>query len=153
ESVSIGLVVARNAIDVGVTAKIDDVTDMDADSIQVSAAQAGSIDAIAAAAAVSVGAGTGSGLAVGVAGTIAFNTILGSASALIQNSDAQATGVVTVSATNSADIDATIAAAAASVSGGFNSSGTAIAVGIVLAFNYVGYAGSITAPGAATPLK
>ncbi len=87
------------------------------------------------------------------AGTIAFNTILGSASALIQDSDVQATAAVTVSAANSADIDATIAAAAASVAGGFNSSGTAIAVGIVLAFNYVGYSGSIAEAGQAKPLK
>ncbi|MGB3645615.1 MAG: LEPR-XLL domain-containing protein, partial [Mesorhizobium sp.] len=153
KSFAIGLVVSRNAIDVGVTAKIDGVSDMDAGAVTVEAVQEGKIDATAAAAAVSVAAGTGSGLAVGVAGTIAFNTILGSASALIQDSDVQATAAVTVSAANSADIDATIAAAAASVAGGFNSSGTAIAVGIVLAFNYVGYSGSIAEAGQAKPLK
>ncbi|WP_395446238.1 LEPR-XLL domain-containing protein (plasmid) [Aminobacter sp. UC22_36] len=158
KSVSIAPVVSRNAIDARVKASIDGVTDLDAASVRVEATQAGKIDATAAAAAVSVAVGTGKGLAVGVAGTIAFNTIVGGVEALISASDVNASGNaagdgVTVSATNSADIDATIAAAAASIAGGFSGSGTAVAVGIVLAFNYIGYTGSITQAGVAKPLK
>src|SRR5690606_18778926 len=56
------------------------------------------------------------------------------------------------------DIDATVIAAAASVSAGFQGGSTGFAAGVVLAFNYLGYAGALVAndgkfvPGQATPM-
>ncbi len=57
-----------------------------------------------------------------------------------------------MTATNTADIQAKVAAAAASIAGGFSSSATAAAVGVALAFNYIGYGGSVTTL-SANPLK
>ncbi len=101
KSVSIALVVSRNAIDASVTAKIDNVKGtlpaegMDAGSVAVSAEQKSTIDAVAAAAAVSVAAGTGGGVGVGAAGVVSFNTIVGGVSATIVDSDVAApTGAI-----------------------------------------------------------
>ena len=151
---SIGLVAARNVADATVSASIDGVVDLDAGSVTVEASQKGKIHATAAAAAVSVAVGRESAQSISGAGVVAFNTILGDVKAVILDSDVSApSGEVSVKAENTADIDATTAAAAGSVSAGFTGGGNAFAIGLALAFNHIGFAGSAATPGPATALK
>ncbi len=155
KSFAIGLVIARNVISANVEAKIDDVDDFDAGSVKVAADQAGSITSLAASASVSVAVGlSGNTASVGGGGAIANNSILGSAAATILDSSITApTGTVEVHAGNSAQITSTVLAAALSVAGSFSGTSTGVAIGAALAFNYIGYTGSITDVGVATPLK
>ena len=151
---SIGLVAARNVADATVSASIDDVADLDAGSVTVEAGQKGKIDATAAAAAVSVAIGKQGAQSISGAGVVAFNTILGDVKAVILDSDVSApAGEVSVKAENTADIDAVTAAAAGSVSASFTAGGNAFAIGLALAFNHIGFAGSAATPGPATSLK
>ena len=146
-AISIALVIVRNEIGADVRAEIDKVSHLDASGdISVDAEQNSTIKATGAAAAVALVAGASNATGVTAGGVIAFNKIVGSVGATISDStvDAGLTGgAVTVKAANAADIEATAVDAAVNLSIAAEAA-TGVAIGFVLAFNYVGYLGAIT---------
>jgi hypothetical protein len=155
KSFGISFVISRNIIRADVDASIENVTDMDAGSVRVSADRAGTITSTAAAAAVAAAVAlSGDTTSVSGGGAVSNNSLLGSAEALILNSNVSApTGTVQVHAGSSGSIDATVLAAAVAVSGSFGGAANGVAIGAALAFNYIGYSGSVTEVGVATPTK
>ena len=110
--------------------------------LSVLATQMASIEATSLAAALSVSVSTGeSSLGVAGGGSLADNLIGVSTQAYILNSalgtSTHAIGAVTVQATDTSSIDATVAAVAASVSFSTSGSGTGVAIGVSLAHNRI----------------
>ena len=134
---------ARNSITDPVHATIENVPLLTTarGDVSVTATENATIDAISAAAAVSLAFGGSNSVAIAGGGALAANFIEAATQSDIVNStlgDANhPVGGVTVTAANSSRIEATIAAAAASVAiGGQNA--TAVAIGLALAYNQIG---------------
>ena len=149
KSVSIGVSIARNELDVAMQALVSGVADLDAKNgdVVVSASQGASITASSIATSVSIAAGFGgSSLSLGGGGASAINLLTGTADAEIINSTvtARATtaplGMIRVTATQTATIDAVILAASLAVSGSISAGSTGIAIGISVARNLIGWA-------------
>ena len=138
-SFSFGFNFALNEIDSGVTATISDsgVTATTGD-VSVVVTEAASITATGVAVSAAASAGTGSTFGFSVAGAVAVNEILGGANASIDSSAVSA-GDVTITADNTADIDALIAAASAAVSFGVGADGVAGSIGLGVADNRIGF--------------
>ncbi len=153
DAISVGLSIARNAIyDVNLAAYADGLATIAAaaGNVSVHAANTATISADVSATAIAVGISTqGSSRTLGFAGggALGFNTILGGVDAHVTNSFVSAggtsagQGAITIEAANRADIDAKITAAAASVVLG-KSGATAVAIGVSLAFNMIGFNGA-----------
>lgn len=161
-TISVGMSIARNTIvDTALVAGIDEVGTVTATAgdVRVIAGSGATINATATATAVALLFSTEENKNVGVAvgGALGFNTILGGVDAHITNTrtalieargnaapDAKGEGGqgnITVSATNTSSITAKIEAAAAAVIVGKGAS-QAVAVGVTLAFNMIGFYGS-----------
>ncbi|KPK01262.1 MAG: hypothetical protein AMS20_13940 [Gemmatimonas sp. SG8_28] len=145
---TIGLSVSTNEIDSEVDAWILDsgstatpIEAADGDVI-VKATQGAEIDVTASASAIAVaGSFTGAAPAIGGGGAVALNDIEGGATASIRGSSVQALGSdgdVEVVALNSGDIEATVAAAALSVSLSGGGTAAGLAIGAAVAHNQIG---------------
>ncbi len=154
-SIAIGVSFARNSISDPVTAYISDVPTLTSvgGDVSVTAQEGGSIESESAAVAFSVGIGGESGLAVGGGGALAANFIEAETQAYIYGSTVNTSGApagnVIVTATDNSAITAETLAIAASLGIG-GESGTAVAIGVSLAYNEIGDAsgfgsGQITA--------
>lgn len=88
--------------------------------------------------AVAVAASAQGGLAVSGGGTIAFNFILGGANASVETSHVRASGDVIITSNNRSLIDAFLSAVAAAVGAGGKST-PAVAIGISVARNQIGW--------------
>ena len=154
-SIAIGVSFARNSISDPVTAYISDVPTLTSvgGDVSVTAQEGGSIESNSAAVAFSVGIGGESGLAVGGGGALAANFIEAETQAYIYGSTVNTSGApagnVVVTATDNSVITAETLAIAASLGIG-GESGTAVAIGVSLAYNEIGDAtgfgsGQITA--------
>ena len=146
-SISIGLALAHNRIDNDVAAYIVNVGSLSTggvgNGLTVAVVEQSSITATAVAVAVSVAiGGSGAGVAVAGGGAESTNVILTHANAYIQDSaigtSAAKVGNVTISATSTSAIQATIAAVAASVTFG-GEVGVGVALGIGVARNFIGW--------------
>ena len=142
-TVAIGVSFARNSITDPVTAYIKNVPLLTTGggAVSVTATEHATINAISAAVAIGVGIGGQNGLAVGGGGALAANFIDATAQAYISGSTlgnaTSKVGAVTVTANDSSSINATIAAIAAAAGIG-GTDGTAVAIGIALAYNEIG---------------
>ena len=107
--------------------------------ILIRADEEATIDSSAVAASVALSASLDkSSVAASGGGALAFNSIEGKSNAFIDTSTVDASGDVTIAATNSSVIDALIASAAGSVSIGLGGSSPAFAIGISVADNEIG---------------
>ena len=149
KSVTIGVSIARNELDVAMQALVTGVADLDAKNgdVVVSATQGASITATSTATSVSIAAGFGgSSLSFAGGGASAINLLTGTADAEIIDSTitARATttplGTIRVTATQTATIDALILAASLAVSGSISAGSTGIAIGVSVARNLIGWA-------------
>ncbi|WP_197480218.1 hypothetical protein, partial [Anabaena sp. 4-3] len=154
-SLAIGVALASNLISNEVEAYISNInsnTDINPDksfktttgNISLSATSNGTIEAISVAASLAAGFGT-TGIALSGAGGESKNTILTKTNAYISNSVVDSANGVSLTATNSANIDATIAAVSASAGGG-GATGVGVAIGAAVANNYIGYEGDSRDP-------
>ncbi|TVQ58422.1 MAG: LEPR-XLL domain-containing protein, partial [Rhodobacteraceae bacterium] len=132
-SVAIGITIARNELTTSTTAEVVASTLGAGGDIAVRAEEAATILAEADSGVESSGGSsiTGEGTSLAVNGLIAFNTVRNKASAIVSGSDLTAGGAIGVEALNSGLLDATVHMATTSAGDG---------VGVVLAFNTVGYA-------------
>ena len=143
-AVAIGIAFARNAITNPVNAAITNVSSLTTSggAVQVTASEAARIHAESYAAAVAVGGGGTSGVAVAGGGSLAFNIIAVDTTANIAGSNigsaspSNKAGDVIVTAIDSSEIDAEVAAVAASVAIG-GESGIGVALGVSVAENEI----------------
>jgi len=142
-AVSVGVTTSRNDISNDVLAYISNsgsvATPLVANNGQVliTVAKDAVIDATATATAIAIAAGFDSSPAVSGGGTLAFNTILGRDNAYIANSTVVADGNVTIDSDSSSKIEALVCAAAVSVAIG--ASPSAVAIGLSVARNFIGW--------------
>lgn len=152
-SVAIGLALAHNRIEKDILASLVNLTSVltDGYDLTVSVSDASKIHATTFAAAVSVGV-SASDTGVGVAGgcSESTNVILSRTNAYIENSTigsaGNPVGNVDLDASSTGEIDAVIGAVAAAV--GVGNTGVAVAVGVAVARNFIGWdprGGNITA--------
>src|SRR5690606_38719424 len=136
-----------NTIDNDIAAYVADVPSVDTagGDVIVRASDESTIDAFTVAAAVSVALGGGStGVAIAGGGAVAQNVILTRVNSSIENStlgrdgEDHHVGAVDLDAIGHATIDATVGAVAASIGVG-SSTGAAVAIGIGVARNFIGY--------------
>jgi hypothetical protein len=143
-TLSIGISLAENSIASDVNAYIKNVDDVDvaAGGVTVEALSRGKVDALSAAVSVALAGGTGGlGVSLSGAGAEAENNISGSTSASIENSTVESDGNVKLDAQNLTEIEAKIIAVSAGVGGG-SSVGAAASVGVSIATNNIGAAGT-----------
>ncbi|WP_238255314.1 LEPR-XLL domain-containing protein, partial [Methylorubrum podarium] len=161
-TVSVALSIARNTIvEETLLAAIDEVGEVTASAgdVRVLATSGAAINAKATATAIAVLLSTEDGKNIGFAGggALGFNTILGGAQARISSTRAATVnangnvapgadgtggqGNITVSAVSASSIEASVQAAAAAVVIGKGES-QAVAIGVTLAFNMIGFYGS-----------
>ena len=136
-SVTVGLSVARNTITDSEAAYVTGAKTLDAGTgaVSVEARESAVIDAAAFAASVAVGGGI-AGVAVAGAATTAENLIGASVDAHVVNSTIGSAGDVTVSATDTSHIYATVGAVSAAIGGGLV--GVGVAIGASSAHNAIG---------------
>ena len=138
-SVAIGVALASNTIANDIEAYIANgnvVAATGSGGIGLFAVEGATIESLTAAASISAAFGE-TGIAVSGAGALASNTILTHTNAFIDSSDVTSGGAVTISASDTATIQAIIAAASVAVAaGGVGASGS---IGIALARNLIGY--------------
>jgi hypothetical protein len=146
--VAIGASIAHNEIRNTVTASIVNA-DRDStnatifgltarDRILVSATESGTVAASAVAASVAAAFSAAASVGLSGAGADATNVILTKTNASIEDSRVTAASGVSLVATNTADIDATIVGAAVAVGAGANV-GVGAAIGVALARNFIGW--------------
>ena len=150
-AIAVGLSLAHNTVDDNVYAGFGNVARVSTGggALSVTASDTMRIDVSSLAVAVSVAlAGGGSGVAIAGGGSESTNVILGSAIADISGgalgTAASPVGAVTVSATSTAAITATVIGVAGSVAFG-TSNGVAVALGVAVARNFVGWGSSAAA--------
>ena len=145
-SVSIGVSIAQNLISNEVEASIKNAAKgLTTGAVSLTSETNATIKAVSVAASIAAGFGGTAGVSVSGAGAAAVNTILTKTNAFIANSIISSTGAVTLSAKNTASIDAKIVAASASVGGG-GTAGVGVSVGAAVANNYIGYDGDTRKP-------
>lgn len=145
-SVSIGVSIAQNLISNEVEASIKNAAKgLTTGAISLTSETSATIKAVSVAASIAAGFGGTAGVSVSGAGAAAVNTILTKTNAFIANSIISSTGAVSLSAKNTASIDAKIVAASASVGGG-GTAGVGVSVGAAVANNYIGYDGDTRKP-------
>jgi hypothetical protein len=135
ESIAVGAVISRNDVQADVDAYLDNQTTTAAGNLSVTAIENATINStIESVASSSGGSAYGTGTSLAINGTIAGNVIQSTADALITNSviTTTAAGNVSVDAQNTAKINAKNEAATMTGDTG---------VGVILAFNTVGYEG------------
>ncbi|MDP2084687.1 MAG: hypothetical protein Q8K20_05785, partial [Gemmobacter sp.] len=144
-SVAVATTFARNTlrsvVDAGIHATGTLVNPLTAGAgLTVSALRQASIEAtsVAVAASLSVSASGGRSIGVSVGGAVAVNRIFGAADASIEGSVVRA-GAVTVDARSTDLIDAKVVAVAASASVSLGGDSTAVAVGVSVADNLIGW--------------
>jgi hypothetical protein len=147
-AVSVGVAFARNEITTQVRAAIVNADGAPATTdygvrttgggdIVLSATESARIDAIVAAAGASAAGGL-VGIAVAGSGAVARNTILTATEAVVDASDVQAAGDLTLTATNTGQIiNAQVAAASAALAAGW--AGGAVGIGIAISENFIGF--------------
>ena len=138
-SLAIGVAVAINEIDTDVAAGIEDAdagVRSTSGDITITATSLPTIDAISAAAAVAAAIGGGA-LAFSGAGVYAGNVIVGSVEAYASDSVLNSANDTKLRATNTATINATTLAVAASVAVG--AGGLGLGIGAAVASNLIGY--------------
>jgi hypothetical protein len=138
--------VLRSTVDAGIVNTGTTAAPISAQSVLVSAERAGSVTAVSRATAITLTLG-GSGNSVGVSGggAVAINRLFGSTDARVQGSVLRA-GSVTVDAQNTAAIDARVLAVAASASVSLGGNATAVAVGLSVADNVIGWQDAAASP-------
>src|SRR3990167_2602510 len=139
-ALSVGVALAENHIANQVTAGVSRATlTTTAGALAPRPSPSAAIDPPSRAAAVAIGVGGRAGVAVSGAGALAKNVILSRTDAMIdQDATVVSAGKVDLDAVSSATIQATIAAAAASVGVG-SSAGIGASVGFALARNFIGW--------------
>jgi hypothetical protein len=150
-SVAIGVSLARNTITSDVEASVANVSgtlESTVGAITVSAEEDATIQAISAAAAIAAGFGGVAGVAVSGAGAYAANVILTGTRAYVEDSTLDSAGAITITADNTSSIDATIVAAAVSLTIG-GTAGVGASIGAALSTNLIGFTEAGARPGAA----
>ena len=144
KAISVGFSAARNEIRSDVVANIRN-SGTNADPVEavngrvvVTVDREGQIVSNGTATAIAIAASAQGSLAVSGGGTIAFNFILGSSNASIENSPVKASGDIQITSENSSLIDAFLSAVAAAVGVGTKTT-PAIALGISVARNSIGW--------------
>jgi Ca2+-binding RTX toxin-like protein len=138
-SVAVGVALAHNEISNEVSAFIHNAnvtTTNAAGAVSVQASEAASIRALTSAAAISVGFGAVA-VKVSGAGATATNIILTRTNAYISDSTLVSAGGVTLAATDTSSITATVATASAALAGG--AVGVGVSIGASIARNLIGY--------------
>ena len=140
-SASISASVAHNIIDQTVEAYVSNSPNVraTAGSIDIEAASDNAVTATTVAASLAIAAGSSNGISLSGAGAGATNSIVGKSNAYLENSDVQSGGDVTLAASDASGITANVVAA----------SGGGAAIGVSLAYNYIGY----TADGSVSPVE
>ena len=153
-TVAIGIGIARNTLQDSVAASVSDAGEIDAAGapITLSATHDDQIQATSVAASLAFSASDQNAVSVAGGASLADNLIGGDTTALLSNTSigqsGAATGALSVLATDSSTINATVAAASAAVS--FSSqNATAVGIGASLAHNRIGD-GTDTGAGAVT---
>ncbi len=147
-AVSIGVSVASNFISNEIEAFInnaDNSLNTTTGLLSLTATTNATINALSVAASLAAGGGGTAGVNISGAGAAAINTILTKTNAYIQNSVVSSAGSVSLTATNSATISATIAAVSISAGGG-GTAGVGVSIGAAVANNLIGYDGSTRQP-------
>ena len=155
-NITVGLSIARNIIETGLVAYAHNVTDLTANSgsVAVSASEAATIVSTASASAISVAVSLKGTSGFSGGGAISVNTILGNVAAHIEGGTATATGStgdVTVSATDTSIIHSTVAATVVSAAAAPGST-PAIAIGLSIAYNLIGWRGASVDSGGSAPI-
>ncbi len=148
-ALSVGISVAKNEITNEVSAYITDaqsVKTRNGGAITISATENATIDALGVAASAAIGGGL-VGVSFAGAGAGVTNVILNKTNAYIKNAvvgtDLAKVGDVTITATDTSEIDAEVGGLGVAVAGGFVAVG--VAVGVAVAQNLIGYAPDGTA--------
>ncbi|MCY7332058.1 MAG: hypothetical protein LH649_05235 [Pseudanabaena sp. CAN_BIN31] len=147
-SVSIGVAIADNRIANEVEAAIKNAKNLTTTTggIDISATTAGSIATLAVAASLSVSIDTKkAGFSASGGGAGSTNTVLSTTNARIIDSNVNSAGTVSLSATNTSQIEAKVAAVSVAVGVG-SKAGIGVSIGAAIAKNYVGYDGSTRTP-------
>ncbi|MEA5569032.1 DUF4347 domain-containing protein [Anabaena sp. UHCC 0399] len=140
-SLSIGVALANNLISNEVEAFINNADNSfttTTGGVSLSATTNANIQALSVAASLAAGFGGTAGVAISGAGAAAVNTILTKTNAYIKGSVINSAGAVSLTATNSATIDATIAAVSLSAGVG-GTAGVGVSIGAAVANNFIGY--------------
>jgi hypothetical protein len=142
-SVSVGVSVARNEIDNSLEAYAKDVALLKAVSgdVLVEATEAVTVDATSTSSAIAIAIGLGGSRSFTGAGAVAVNEILSAANAYITGSSVVAGGDVGLTASDTSDIDATVKAIAVAGGGGLSGFAPAVAIGISVSENRIGWVG------------
>ncbi|MHC5860002.1 hypothetical protein [Nostoc sp.] len=147
-SFSIGVSIASNLISNEVEAFVNNANDSLTTTtglLSLTATTNATIKAVSVAASIAAGGGGTTGVTISGAGAAAINTILTKTNAYIKDSVVASAEAVTLAATNSATIDATIAAVSISAGGG-GTAGVGVSIGAAVANNFIGYDGSTRQP-------
>ncbi|RUT07776.1 hypothetical protein DSM106972_020360 [Dulcicalothrix desertica PCC 7102] len=146
-SLSIGVSVASNLISNEVEAFIKNAGNLKTTTglLSLAASTDAAIKAVSVAASIAAGGGGTAGVTISGAGAAAVNTILTKTNAYIKDSVVTSAGSVNLAATNSATIDAKIAAVSVSAGGG-GTAGVGVSIGAAVANNSIGYDGSTRQP-------
>ena len=137
-SFSINGSLAKNKIHVNTLGYIKGVDSLTiGGSLEVKATDNATIESTSIAASLAVAIGAKGGFSVSGAGAVADNTVLGSTTAYIENTEITQSSAITVEAFNTSDIDATVGAGSGSVAA---SSGTGVgaALGAAKSVNRIG---------------
>jgi len=137
-SLSIGVSSARNEIDNNVNAYLLGADVSSHDSIQLSSASTGTIEALSVAVSVSVAGGSSGSVALGGGGAESVNVILTGTNAYAQDSLVRSGGDVRLTTTNTSTLRAKVAAVSVSAGIGGNIGG-GVSIGVSIAKNQIGY--------------
>ncbi|CAM2780863.1 LEPR-XLL domain-containing protein [Vibrio rarus] len=141
-TLTIGISIADNTIDVNTSSYLLNAGSVDSSgAISVSSSTTNDIDATSVAATASFAAGAGGAVSISGAGAEAVNSINGETLAYIEGSQIDSASQVSLTASDTSDIDATVAAVAVSAAAGA-SGGVGVAIGAALASNNIGNSGS-----------
>ena len=145
--VTVALSISRNEVATDLAASITGVPSVRATggNITVRATQSSSIDATSTASAVTVALSLGKSPAFSGGGATAVNKIGGNTNATINGGTMTATGTaplagaITIAATNSSIVAATVRALAVAIGGGLSGTTPGIAIGVSIARNLIGW--------------
>ncbi|MGB7817523.1 MAG: hypothetical protein WBL35_02135, partial [Ornithinibacter sp.] len=139
-SVGVALSIARNDIQTETDAKVTAAPSVTAGgAASVTASESSTIDATSTASSVSVAVSLKGSVAFAGGGATAVNLIKGNTNATVTGSSIVSGSTVKVSATNSSEIHALIAAIAVAVSAAVSGSTPGVAIGFSLARNLIGW--------------
>jgi Ca2+-binding RTX toxin-like protein len=137
-AITVGISLANNTIDIDNSAYLNGVSDLNSSGVlSLSATTHNDILATAVAATSSIAGGAAGGISISGAGASASNDIVGETQAYVADTQVNSAASVTIRASDTSVIEATVAAVAVAGAGGAGG-GIGVALGAAFAYNNIG---------------